>query len=197
MIDSIIWASTTAVEKATLTAYSDESLPLCQWLNNSWRYKNRLAVAGVGKSHHLAQLASCTFASLGIPSLQLDTAHIVHGDSGFIGPEDAVLFISKSGKTGEMLNAIQCLIDLGVVNLFLLTCAEQDTLPPIIQLYVNVIKLPAECGRELNSYSPTTSSLSALAYLNAIAIKQQVFSQKEFARHHPGGDLGRRLNVSL
>lgn len=155
----------------------------------------RLAIAGIGKSHHVAQLAAATFASVGIPSLQLDTAHITHGDAGFVMPGDAVLYISKSGRTSEMLNAIKCLANTTKPNQFLLTCTGFEQLPSIVQDFCSeVITLPTICGHEMNGYSPTTSTLSFVSFLNALAMVCQTFTREQFAQHHPGGALGEELN---
>lgn len=190
-----------AVWEATQTAFGHKSERLIEWIRhrqNSLVFANRLAVAGIGKSHHVAQLASCTFASLGIPSIQLDTAHIVHGDSGFIMPGDAILFISKSGSTSETIQAMHCLRNIDPsVTLFLLTCCPISCIHSDICDMANVIDLPKPCGEELNGYSPTTSTLSFIAYLNTLATLCQSFTKHDFAKHHPGGALGTQLHNEL
>src|SRR5687767_6597429 len=63
----------------------------------------RVVVTGMGKSGIIAQKVSATFASTGTPSLYLHPVEAIHGDLGRIVKGDAVLAISYSGDTGEIL----------------------------------------------------------------------------------------------
>lgn len=180
-----------AVQNAIACIGWNDSQSLIAHINTMCR-DERLAFAGIGKSHHVAQLAACTFASLGIPSLQLDTAHIVHGDSGFIRGSDTVIFISKSGRTTEMLDAMRCIKRTSpCAHIYLLTCAQEHELHGEADLHdVNIVSLPFGSVQELNGYSPTTSTVAFVAYLMQLAHECQVFDECEFRAHHPGGTIG-------
>ena len=69
-------------------------------------YAARVMIAGVGKNSNIASKISETMASLGIPSFYLNVSHCGHGDYGFIGHEDMVIHISRSGTTREMVEAM-------------------------------------------------------------------------------------------
>ena len=149
---------------------------------------NRIAFAGIGKSHHIAQLTACMFASLGIPAIALDGPSIVHGDAGFIKQGDAIVFLSKSGNTTELIDAAQCIRQLGIDIVLLTQNFEYATVWNTISL----VWVPIGGTIEINGYSPTTSSLVFVAVLNALACKMQKFSKAEFLLRHPGGAIGKQ-----
>jgi arabinose-5-phosphate isomerase len=62
-----------------------------------------LIVTGIGKSGHIAQKIAATFSSLGLPSFFLHPTEAMHGDLGRVSKSDAVVLISKSGTTEELL----------------------------------------------------------------------------------------------
>src|SRR2546430_10905532 len=66
----------------------------------------RVVVTGLGKSGIIAQKLSATFASTGTPSLYLHPVEAIHGDLGRIVKGDAVLAVSYSGDTAEILSLV-------------------------------------------------------------------------------------------
>lgn len=148
----------------------------------------RIAFCGIGKSHHVAQVTADMFASLGIPALALNGASITHGDSGYVSKADLIVYLTKSGKTAELIAASQCLfatcepIQLAITQ----TNANDTAMPNVIIYNFGPIE-------ELNGYSPTVSTLRFIAITNAIAMQCQVFTKAEFIKHHPGGAIGQML----
>ncbi|RYC56321.1 hypothetical protein CHU98_g9880, partial [Xylaria longipes] len=65
--------------------------------------KGKLVVTGVGKSGHIGKKLVATFNSLGLPSTFLHPTEALHGDLGKVSRHDAMLFITFSGKTAELL----------------------------------------------------------------------------------------------
>src|SRR5688572_5837835 len=63
----------------------------------------RVVVTGMGKSGLIGQKISATLSSTGTPSLHLHPADAIHGDLGRIVKGDAVLAISYSGETEELV----------------------------------------------------------------------------------------------
>lgn len=147
----------------------------------------RLCLGGTGKSHHIAQLVSSTMASLGIYCLPLDTAHIVHGDLGYIGENDLVLFFSKSGETPELIKAIKAI----------------KVAKPNVRCIVLSMGKPAhnyfllEAPGELNGYSPTLSTAKFVLAGMYLANTLQKVTKEQFAKLHPGGTLGKTLGGGL
>ncbi|AHY25012.1 arabinose 5-phosphate isomerase [Pectobacterium bacteriophage PM2] len=162
-------------------------------------YKNRIIITGVGKNAHIAAKASETFASLGIPSMYLNTGHYSHGDAGFIAPADVVIHISRSGKTEEMINASKHLrIIRPGVSQILLHCNSS--------LSENTLKLfnTSFCAGDViesdeNGLAPTTSTTVLLALIDTFAINlssERKFTSDDFLKYHPGGSLGEQLRAS-
>jgi len=67
----------------------------------------KLVVSGMGKAGQIALNISTTFSSTGTPAVFLHPSDAQHGDLGVIQPNDALLLISNSGKTREILELVQ------------------------------------------------------------------------------------------
>src|ERR1700734_3229876 len=76
--------------------------------------KGRVVVTGMGKSGHIAGKIAATLASTGTPAFFLHPAEAGHGDLGMIARGDAVLALTNSGETPELVVLLQHLKRLGV-----------------------------------------------------------------------------------
>jgi arabinose-5-phosphate isomerase len=154
--------------------------------------RGRVVVTGMGKSGHVAGKIAATLASTGTPSFFLHPAEASHGDLGMITREDAVLALSNSGETAEILTILPLIRRMGV-PLVAMTGAPASTLAREGQVHLNV-SVPAEaCPLNL---APTASTTAALAMGDALAVallELRGFTSEDFALSHPGGSLGRRL----
>ncbi len=65
--------------------------------------KGKLIVTGVGKSGLIGAKIAATLASTGTSSFFLHPTEALHGDLGMIGKDDAVLAISYSGESEELI----------------------------------------------------------------------------------------------
>src|SRR5256884_5845309 len=74
----------------------------------------RVVVTGMGKSGHVAGKIAATLASTGTPAFFLHPAEAGHGDLGMITRQDAVLALSNSGETPELVLLLPHLKRLGV-----------------------------------------------------------------------------------
>ena len=68
--------------------------------------ESSLIFCGVGKSGIIAQKCAATFTSLGLPSFYLHPTEALHGDLGRVRASDAIVVLSKSGTTEEILKLI-------------------------------------------------------------------------------------------
>jgi len=104
----------------------------------------------------------------------------------------AVLALSNSGETGEILTIVPVIKRLGI-PLIAFTGNSGSTLARIAAVHLD-IGVPAEaCPLNL---APTASTTAALAVGDALAVallKARGFTEEDFARSHPAGSLGRRL----
>lgn len=161
-------------------------------------YSRRIIVAGVGKNASIAAKISETMASIGLPSLALNVSHASHGDYGFIGPNDAIIYISKSGKTAEVLS-----------------CAAhvRHIKPSVYQLLLHLNPAFDQgqdfnrvlcCGdvtegdeHQLAPTSSTTTLLCALDTISVVLSHRIGWQPKDFLEYHPSGSLGDKLRQEL
>lgn len=159
-------------------------------------YASRIIITGVGKNAHIAAKASETFASLGLPSLYLNTGHYTHGDAGFIGPKDVVVHISRSGKTEEMINLARHLRGIRPnVKQVLLHC-NPDIPADCSVLFDWLLCTGKAVEVDENALAPTTSTVLLLALIDTFAINlssERKFTSEDFLAFHPGGSLGKQL----
>ncbi len=152
----------------------------------------KVIVAGMGKSGHVGQKIAATLCSTGTPAVFLHAAEATHGDMGIYTPGDPTVVISKSGATQELVQLLPMLRQfksptIGILGNLNSPLAEK----------VDVV-LDARVVREADplNLAPTSSSTVALALGDALAsalMHARRFSDADFARYHPSGQLGRNL----
>jgi len=158
--------------------------------------KGRLIIAGIGKSANIANKIVATFNSTGQPSIFLHAADAIHGDLGNIQNGDVVICISKSGNTPE-IKALIPLIKTMSIALVAVTGNLDSYLSKESDFVLDVSVDKEACPNNLAPTSSTTAQLvmgDALA-MTVLACKD--FTDKDFARFHPGGILGKRLRLKL
>jgi arabinose-5-phosphate isomerase len=154
--------------------------------------RGRVIVTGMGKSGHIAGKIAATLASTGTPSFFMHAAEASHGDIGMITREDALLAISNSGETAEVLLLIPHVSRLGV-PLIGVTGNPRSTLARAASVHLDVSVAEEACPLNL---APTASTTVTLALGDALAVallEARGFTSQDFARSHPGGALGRKL----
>ena len=161
-------------------------------INNS----GKVIVCGLGKSGLIGQKIVATLCSTGTRSVYMHAAEAIHGDLGIYNPGDPTILISKSGNTEELVRLIPIL---------------KEFQSPLIAIVGNMdsfiaknsdIVLNGTVEKEIDPLGvvPTTSSLVALAIGDALAsvlMVQRGFDKKDFARNHPGGELGKQLALKV
>ena len=189
--------SVLAIESEAIAAVADK-------LDNSFieaisliiERDSKVVITGIGKSGLIGQKIAATFCSTGTPAVFLHATEAVHGDLGVYSPGDPSIIISKSGSTAELLRLIPVL---------------RQFQSPLIGILGNIssplarqcdIVLDATITREADqlNLAPTSSSAAALAIGDALAVtlmETRRFTDKDFARFHPGGQLGRNLYLQV
>ena len=154
--------------------------------------RGRIVVTGMGKSGHIGGKIAATLASTGTPAFFVHSGEASHGDIGMITRDDAVLALSNSGETDEILTIVPVIKRLGV-PLIAFTGNSSSALARLATVHLD-IGVPAEaCPLNL---APTASTTAALAIGDALAVtllNARGFTEEDFARSHPAGTLGRRL----
>src|ERR1700691_3010643 len=154
--------------------------------------RGRVVVTGMGKSGHIGGKIAATLASTGTPAFFMHPGEASHGDIGMITRDDAVLALSNSGETDEILTIVPVIKRLGA-PLIAFTGNANSALARAATVHLD-IGVPAEaCPLTL---APTASATAALAFGDALALallKARGFTEGDFVRSHPAGALGRRL----
>jgi len=156
----------------------------------------RVVVLGMGKSGHVGGKIAATLASTGTPAFFVHPGEASHGDMGMITPRDVVLALSNSGETDELTVLLPLIKRLGV-PLVVLTGRPDSTLARAASVAIHVAVSEEACPLGL---APTSSTTAALAMGDALAIallQARGFTERDFARAHPGGSLGRRLLLKI
>ena len=152
----------------------------------------RVVVTGMGKSGLIGQKISATFASTGTPSLFLHPAEATHGDLGRIVKGDALVALSHSGDTGELLYLASWAKRLAS-PVVALTGNPASALAQAADVHLDVAIRIEACPLGL---APTASTTAALAMGDALAmalLERRGFTVDDFAVLHPGGRLGKKL----
>jgi len=153
----------------------------------------RVVCSGMGKSGIIMKKLAATLSSTGTPALFLHPAEAVHGDLGMLAAGDTVLAASYSGSTEEILRLLETMKRLGVA-LVAITGNAASPLARSADIHLNVTIDQEACPLDL---APTASTTATLALGDALAmalLEAKGFTPDDFARLHPGGDLGKKLS---
>lgn len=156
----------------------------------------RVVVTGIGKSAIIANKIVATLNSTGTPSIFMHAADAIHGDLGIIKSDDVIICISKSGNTPEIKELVP-FININNNPLIAITGDETSFLARnssvVLNSYVDIEVCP-------NNLAPTNSTTAQLVIGDAIAVtlvKIKGFTKNDFAKFHPGGNLGKRLILKV
>lgn len=156
------------------------------------RRRGKIVLVGIGKSGNIAQKIAATFNSTGCTAFVLSSVDALHGDVGIVSDGDVVLAMSYSGESEELLNLLPALRQFSV-QIVALTGAPRSSLARDSDLVLSV-RVPKEaCPFNL---APTSSTTAMLVMGDALAmalLDARGFKEKDFARLHPSGAIGRAL----
>ena len=154
--------------------------------------QGKIVVTGVGKSGHIGSKIAATLASTGTPAFFLNPLDAYHGDLGMLGENDLVMAISYSGATEELLRFLP-LIQAKKIRIIGVSGNPDSLLARYSDIHLNI-----RVEREADPLNliPTASTTATLALGDALAcalMEAKRFQPTDFAKLHPGGDLGRKL----
>ena len=156
----------------------------------------RVVITGVGKSAIVAQKIVATFNSTGTPALFMHAADAIHGDLGMIQKEDVVVVISNSGNSSEIKTLVPIIKQLSKV-LIAVTGNLQSYLAGEAHFILNASTTEESCP---NNLAPTNSTTAQMVIGDAMAVclmRLTGFKEMDFARFHPGGNIGKRLYLRV
>ena len=153
----------------------------------------RIGTSGCGHSGisatHFAHLLCC----IERPARFISPADAVHGAMGFLHEGDVLVLCSRGGKTAELM---QMLAIAKERNVSIISITENLESPmavssdAVIAMYVN-----RETDPENNQGTTSFTATSVIFHaLQTALIEQSGYRQETFAKIHPGGAVGERLN---
>ncbi len=158
--------------------------------------KGRLIITGIGKSANIATKIVATLNSTGTPSIFMHAADAIHGDLGNVQDNDVVMCISKSGNTPEIKVLIPLVKSLG--NKLIANVGNIDSF--LAQNSDLVLNSSVEKEACPNNLAPTSSTTAQLVMGDALAVallQYRGFTDRDFAKYHPGGALGKQLYLRV
>ena len=179
--------------KGLINQLNDQFVDVVNLILNS---NGKVIITGIGKSAIVSMKISSTLNSTGTSSVFLHAADAMHGDLGLVNPSDLIIIISNSGSSNEIKDLVPHLKKRGNIiisitgNLNSFLAEKSDY---ILSCFVEEEACP-------NNLAPTSSTTSQMALGDALAVsllKLRGFKTEDFAIHHPGGSLGRKLNMTL
>lgn len=154
--------------------------------------RGKIIVVGIGKSGNIGHKIAATLNSTGATAVVLNSQNALHGDLGIISDGDAVIALSYSGETRELMELLP-FIKRFDIQLISLTGKPDSSLSQYSDVTLDTSVEREACPLNL---APTSSSTAMLVMGDALAmvlLEARGFTEEDFARFHPGGSLGRAL----
>jgi len=192
LADEIIRIEVSALN--TFKKNLDESIyNLCKKI---FEAKGKVIVIGVGKSGHIGNKIAATFSSTGTPAIFVHPSEAMHGDIGVISKLDIILLISNSGSTPEILSILPNLKKKGCKIMSL--CGNTNSkIYEESEISVCISVKKEACPHNLAPTASTTTALVAGDVIAIILMKMKNFEARNFGENHPGGKLGKTLNLRV
>jgi arabinose-5-phosphate isomerase len=160
------------------------------------KQRGKIVIVGIGKSGNVGQKIAATLTSTGSTAVILNSVDALHGDLGIINDGDVILALSYSGESEELLNLLPALKRFSI-KIISLTGSLKSALARHSDVALNV-KVPKEaCPFNL---APTSSTTAMLVMGDALAmaiLQARGFKQKDFAKYHPSGAIGRAMLLKV
>jgi arabinose-5-phosphate isomerase len=154
--------------------------------------RGKIVIVGIGKSGNVGSKIAATLTSTGSAAVVLSSVDALHGDVGIINDGDVVLALSYSGESEELLNLLPALKRFSI-KIIAFTGNLKSSLARHSDLSLNV-KVPKEaCPFNLAPTSSTTAMLVMGDALAMTVLQARGFKQKDFAKFHPSGAIGRAM----
>ncbi len=161
-------------------------------LKSTLEQRGKIVVIGVGKSGNIGHKIAATLNSTGATTVVLNSQNALHGDLGILSDGDIVIALSSSGETAELLDLLP-FIKRFQVQIIAISGKVESTLAEQADI---ILHTPIEREACPLNLAPTSSSTAALIMGDALAmvlLDARGFTDKDFARFHPGGSLGKAL----
>ena len=154
----------------------------------------RIASAGCGHSgiacQHFAHLMCC----IERPARFISPAEAVHGGLGYLQEGDVILLVSRGGKTDELIPLVSIAKAKGA-HIVLITANKDSELARDADA---VLLLPGVPESDRYGVMSTSSFASTAAIFDALMVgimEEKDYALSDFALIHPGGAVGKKINL--
>jgi arabinose-5-phosphate isomerase len=157
--------------------------------------RGKVLATGIGKAGFIAHKFASTLCSTGTPAVFLHPAEAAHGDLGMIGHDDVIVAFSTSGKSNEVLEALELGRHLGLAAIIGVTSHPDSRLRELSDIVLDMGEIQEPCSLGL---TPTASIAAMLAISDALALtvmELKGLTTADFGLRHHGGYLGRKART--
>ena len=187
----ILRAESEAILNIPVTDAYDKAVAII--LENVHRRGGKLVASGMGKCGQISMNIATTFASTGIPAVNLHPSEAQHGDLGILQPNDVLLLLSNSGKTTEIVQLVGLARDLyPQLPIIVITGNGNSPLAQIADVCLCTGGAPEVCPLGLTPTTSTTMMTVMGDVLVVNTMKETGFTRQEYAKRHHGGYLGEK-----
>ncbi|MDB6068726.1 MAG: KpsF/GutQ family protein [Pedosphaera sp.] len=154
--------------------------------------RGKIVVVGIGKSGNIGHKIAATLTSTGSSAVVLNSVDALHGDLGILNDGDLIIALSYSGESEELLNLVPAMKRFSV-KIIAITGGPKSSLARYGDVVLNVKVAKEACPFNL---APTASTTAMLVMGDALAmavLQARGFNEKDFAKHHPAGAIGRAM----
>ncbi|MBG88150.1 MAG: KpsF/GutQ family sugar-phosphate isomerase [Verrucomicrobiales bacterium] len=165
-------------------------------ITRSLNKRGKIIVIGIGKSGNVGHKIAATLTSTGSTAVILNTTDALHGDIGIIDDGDIILALSYSGESEELINLLPVFKRFKVKTIAI-TGQPDSTLARHSDVILDISVPKEACPFNL---APTASTTATLVMGDALAmaiLEARGFTEKDFARYHPAGAIGKALLVRV
>ncbi|OQW67633.1 MAG: hypothetical protein BVN29_01820 [Nitrospira sp. ST-bin5] len=185
------------LEGRTVSRLRESVGPACEEaVREIFKSPGKVILTGIGKSGLIAQKIASTMVSTGTSAIFLHPAEGMHGDIGIVRSDDVLIALSKSGESDELIGLLPAIRRIGA-RLIVVTAKADSTLARASDI---LLLTPVEEEACPLNMAPTCSTTAALVLGDALAMalmKLRNFQPEDFALSHPGGQLGKRLLLTV
>jgi arabinose-5-phosphate isomerase len=151
----------------------------------------KIVCTGMGKAGLVARKLAVTMASTGTPSIYLHPGEAAHGDLGVIAQDDCMIAFSTSGKTREVIEALELSRHLCSGPIIGVTSHPDSELRRVSDIVLDMGEVTEPCPLGL---TPSASTAVMYAISDALALtlmERKGVTKHDYGLRHHGGYLGR------
>ena len=153
--------------------------------------RGKVLTTGMGKAGHVARKMAATLCSTALPAAFLHPGDAQHGDLGLVAPGDVLIAYSNSGRTREVIEAIDLARRVGLSRVVGVT-SHPEAWADRYDVVLDMGPVVEPCALGL---TPTASIAVMLAISDALALvvmERRGIGREDFGMRHHGGYLGHK-----